>query len=125
MATINSIIVTASLSLNLYLVMLLKIYDQRRQLDILIKNAIISRNIAFEKIKPLNRRYAKVIQFFGSKIIHLRDDELGGEPGSWFSKFISVSFFHRSFFFSVLAFFKAKFFKKNPERCYLNVVPIV
>ena len=124
MATINSIIVTASLSLNLYLVMLLKIYDQRRQLDILIKNAIISRNIAFEKIKPLKRRYAKVIQFFGSKIIHLRDDELGGESGNWLSKFISVSFFHRSFF-SVLAFFKAKFFKKNPERCYLNVVPII
>ena len=112
MATINSIIVTASLSLNLYLVMLLKIYDQRRQLDILIKNAIISRNIAFEKIKPLKRRYAKVIQFFGSKIIHLRDDELGGESGSWLSKFISVSFFHRSFFFQFLLFLKQSFLKK-------------
>ena len=93
--------------------MLLKIYDQRRQLDILIKDAIISRNIAFEKIKPLKRRYAKVIQFFGSKTIHLRDDELGDEPGSWLSKFISVSFFHRKSFFSVLAFFKAKSFKKK------------
>ena len=106
--------------------MLLKIYDQRRQLDILIKDAIISRNIAFEKIKPLQRRYAKVIQFFGSKTIHLRDDELGDEPGSWLSKFISVSLFHRkSFFFQFLLFLKQSLFKKNPERCYLNVVPII
>ena len=28
---------------------LLKIYDQRRQLDILLKDAMISRNIAFER----------------------------------------------------------------------------
>ena len=91
--------------------MLLKIYDQRRQLDILIKDAIISRNIAFEKIKPPKRRYAKVIQFFGSKTIHLRDDELGDEPGSWLS--LVSHFFIEKVFFSVLAFFKAKSFKKK------------
>ena len=38
LATINSIIVTASLLLNLYTVHLIKTYDQRRQLDILKKD---------------------------------------------------------------------------------------
>ena len=47
LATINSIIVTALLLFNLYTALLLKIYDQRKQLDILIKDAIVSRNIAF------------------------------------------------------------------------------
>ena len=56
LATINSIIETALLLLNLYTVLLLKIYDQRRQLDILIKDGIISRNIAFERVKRLKRR---------------------------------------------------------------------
>ena len=51
LATINSIIVAASLLLNLYTILLLKIYDQRRQLDILIKDAMISKNIAFERAK--------------------------------------------------------------------------
>ena len=51
LATINSIIVTASLLLNLYTVLLLKIYYQIRKLDILIKHTIISRNIAFERVK--------------------------------------------------------------------------
>ena len=83
-------------------VLLLKIYEQRRQLDILTKDAIISRNIAFERIKRLKRRFVKVIQLF------------------WL---ISVSFFHRKNVFSVFASFKVKFFKKNPERCYLHVVP--
>ena len=64
LATINSTIVTVSLLLNLYTVLLLKIDDQRRQLDILIKDAITSRNIAFEKVKRLKRRYVKVIQLF-------------------------------------------------------------
>ena len=41
LTTTNSIIVTASLLLNLYTVLLLKTNDQRRQLDILIKDAII------------------------------------------------------------------------------------
>ena len=50
---------TASLLLNLYTVLLLKIYYQIRKLDILIKHTIISRNIAFERVK-------KAIQFFGS-----------------------------------------------------------
>ena len=40
LATINSIIVTASVLLNLYTILLLKIYNQRRQLDILVKEAI-------------------------------------------------------------------------------------
>ena len=49
MAAINSIC-TASLLLNLYTVQLLNIYDQRRQLHILKKDAIISRNIAFQMV---------------------------------------------------------------------------
>ena len=57
---------TASLLLNLYTVLLLKIYYQIRKLDILIKHTIISRNIAFERVKWLKRRYLKAIQFFGS-----------------------------------------------------------
>ena len=36
LATINSIIVTASLLLNLYTVLLLKIYDQTRQQDFVV-----------------------------------------------------------------------------------------
>ena len=54
----------ASLILNVNPVPLLKIYDQRRLLDILIKDVIISRNIAFERVKRLERRYVKVIQLF-------------------------------------------------------------
>ena len=61
LATINSIIMTASLLLNLYTVLLLKIYYQIRKLDILIKHTIISRNIAFERVKWLKRRYLKAI----------------------------------------------------------------
>ena len=95
LATINSIIVTASLLLNLYTVLLLKIYYQIRKLDILIKHTIISRNIAFERVKWLKRRYLKAIQFFGSKTIHLRDDEPEDEPGSWLSQFVGVPFFFR------------------------------
>ena len=38
-------IVTASLLLNFYAVLFLKIYDQRRQLDILTKDTMILRNI--------------------------------------------------------------------------------
>ena len=52
LATINLIIVTTLLLLNLYTVLLLRIYDQRRQLDnILIKDVVTSRNIAFERVK--------------------------------------------------------------------------
>ena len=53
LATINSVIVTASLLLNPYTVLLLKIYDQRRQLDTLIQDTIIPRYIAFERVKRL------------------------------------------------------------------------
>ena len=56
LATINSIIVTASLLLNLYTVLLIKTYDQTRQLDILKKDAIILRNITFERVKRLKSR---------------------------------------------------------------------
>ena len=117
LATISSIIVTASLLLILYTVLLLNIYDHRRQLDIFIKDAIVSRNIAFERVKWLNRKYVKVNQFFffGTKAIHLRDDEPGNEPGSWLSRFISVSVFHKKFFFSSFDSFKAKFLKKIPK----------
>ena len=65
LATMNSIIGTTSLLRNSYTVLLLKIYNQKRQLDILIKDAIIfviSRNIVFEKVKRLKTRYVKVIQ---------------------------------------------------------------
>ena len=56
LATINSIIVTASLLLNLYTVLLIKTSDQTRQLDILKKDAIILRNITFERVKRLKSR---------------------------------------------------------------------
>ena len=41
LATINSIIVTASVLSNLYTVLLIKNYDQSTQIDILIKDAYI------------------------------------------------------------------------------------
>ena len=53
LATVNSVIVTASLLLKFYTVLVLKIYDQRTQLDSLIKDVIISRNIVFERVKRL------------------------------------------------------------------------
>ena len=64
LAAISSIIFIASLSLNLYTVLLLNIYDQRRQLDILKKDAIISRNIAFEMVNQIQMSYVKVIKLF-------------------------------------------------------------
>ena len=72
LAAINSIIFTASLLLNLYTVLLLNIYDQGRQLDILKKDAIISRNIAFEIVNRIQRRYVKVIKLFLSLNRHYR-----------------------------------------------------
>ena len=59
LATINSVIVTAPLLLNLHAVLLLKIYDQRRQLDIVKKDVTISKNIAFKRVKRLKRRHVK------------------------------------------------------------------
>ena len=59
LATINSVIVTVPLLLNLHTVLLLKIYDQRRQLDIVIKDVIISRNITFKRVKRVKRRHVK------------------------------------------------------------------
>ena len=49
---------------------------------------------------------------FGSKTIHLSDDEPGDELGSWLSQFTSFSFFHikKKFFFPFFASFKVKFF---------------
>ena len=60
-------IVSVSLLLNLYTVLLLKIYDQRSQLDILIKDVIISRNIAFERVKCLKKRCVKVLKKYHNK----------------------------------------------------------
>ena len=51
LVTINSIILTALLLLTVYTVLILRIYYQRRQLDILIIDVIILRNIAFERGK--------------------------------------------------------------------------
>ena len=51
LVTINSIILTALLLLTVYTVLILTIYYQRRQLDILIIDVIILRNIAFERGK--------------------------------------------------------------------------
>ena len=70
------------------------IRDQRRQLDIFIKDAIISRNIAFERVKLLKGKHVKVIQFFGTKTVYLRDTE-----------FVSVSFIHRKNLFFSFCFF--------------------
>ena len=38
---------------------------------------------------------------------------------------VSHFFIEKKLFFSVLPFFKVKFFKKTSERCYLKVVPII
>ena len=57
LATINSIVVLSSILLNLHTVLLLKIYNQKRQLDELTKDSIISRNVALERVKRLKRRY--------------------------------------------------------------------
>ena len=47
---------------------------------------------------------------FGSKTVHLRDDEPGDEPGSCLPQFISVSFFHRkNILFSVFTSSKVNF----------------
>ena len=71
---------------------------------------MISRNIAFERVKRLNKSYVKKSNFFGSKTIHLRDEEPGAELGSWLSQFVSVTFFHRkNVLFSVFASFKVNF----------------
>ena len=51
LVTINSIILTALLLLTVYTVLILRIYYQRRQLDILIIDFIILRNIPFERGK--------------------------------------------------------------------------
>ena len=48
MVWINLVIVTPTLLLNLYTV---KIYDQKRQLNILIKDALILRNVTSERVK--------------------------------------------------------------------------
>ena len=117
MALINSIIAIASLLLKLYTVLLLKI------LDTFIKDVIISRNIAFERVMQLKRRYVKATElFFSSKAVNLRNDEprddklgdnkgdeLGDESVSWLSQFVSVSFFHLK-----------EIHKKMLLACYLN-----
>ena len=56
LATVSSVIVIASFLLNFC--------DQITQQDILIKDAMISRSIAFERVKQLKRRHVKVIQLF-------------------------------------------------------------
>ena len=104
MALINSAIVTASLLLKLYAVLLLKI------LYTFVRVVIISRNVAFERVRQLKRMYVKAIQlFFSSETVKLRDGEPGDDkpgdykagddkPGdesvNWLSQFVSVSFFH-------------------------------
>ena len=99
MALINSVIVTTSLLLKLYTVLLLKI------LYTFVKVVIISRNIAFERVRQLKRMYVKAIQlFFSSETVKLRDGEPGDDksgddkPGdesvNCLSQFVSVSFFH-------------------------------
>ena len=75
---------------------------------------MISRNIAFKRDKPLKKSYVKRVQLFDSKTIHLRDDEPGDEPGSWFFRFVTVSFFHRkNVLFSVFASCKVHVFLIN------------
>ena len=44
--------------------LLLKIYDQRKPLDILVKDVMTLRNIAFERDKGLKMRYVKRVQLF-------------------------------------------------------------
>ena len=44
--------------------LLLKIYDQRKPLDILVKDVMTLRNIAFERDKGLKMRCVKRVQLF-------------------------------------------------------------
>ena len=88
---------TASPLLNFYIVLLLKIYDQRRQLDIPIKDVMISRNVVYERVKRLKRSRVTVIQL--NKTIHLRVTKPGDGLGSWLSQFVSVSFFYKKICF--------------------------
>ena len=100
LATVNSIIVMAILLLNLYTIRLLKFYDQRRQLDILIKDVIISRNIAFERVKRQKREYANVI------------------------KLLVSHFFVEKLFFQPLLLLKQSFLKKS-RKMQFALVPII
>ena len=103
LAAINSIIVTASFLLNY-------IYDQSRQLDILKKDAIISRNIAFERFKRIKRRYVKVLELFLAlkQFIEGMMKQGMSREVDWLNSL--VSHFFIEFFFSVFASFKVKLF---------------
>ena len=106
LATINLIIVTKSLLLNLYTVLLLKIYDQKRQLDdILIKDVITSRNIAFERVKSkTNSTFLAVKQFIQRMI----NQGMSWKVGCLNS--LLSHFFIEKMFFSVFTSFKVKSF---------------
>ena len=58
-ATINSKIVTSSLLLNLYSCYKRFIIKEDNQLNIPVKDVMISRNMAFERVKQLNARYVE------------------------------------------------------------------
>ena len=92
MATFNSIAGAVSLSVNLYTILLLKIYNQRRQLDILILDANILEEYCVWKGQATREEVCvSNPTFFNSKTIHLKDDE----PRTWWAQFVSVSFFQR------------------------------
>ena len=107
LATINSVIVTVSLLINMYTALLLKIYDQRRQLDFHIifhdfeKYCLWKVHTGKEEVCKSNST------FFGPKTVHIRDVK------PWLSQFNSVSLFHRkSMFFQFLLVLKKRFLKK-------------
>ena len=104
-------------TLRIVLLVTLRLYDQRRQLDILVKDATISRNIAFERVKQLKRRYLKVIQLFWflkQSIKRMMNQWMSGEVG--FLNSLVSHFFIEKMFFSAFVSFKAKFFLKKKTK---------
>ena len=90
MATFNSIAGAVSLLVNLYTVLLLKLYNQRRQLDILILDGnILEEYCVWKGQATWEEVCVSNSTFFNSKTIHLKDDV----PRTWWVQFVSASFF--------------------------------
>ena len=61
LSIINSIIVVFSWTLNLYVLLLLKIYDQQRELDNSMKEGVISSNVLLERCKRIKKSTKQIV----------------------------------------------------------------
>ena len=57
LSIINSIIVVFSWTLNLYVLLSLKIYDQQRELDNSVKEGVISSNVLLERYERIKKKH--------------------------------------------------------------------